>query len=48
MNKILLTLLLILPLPVTAGSLDLSTVFAQADTACTMQYDPVCGADGQT
>ena len=25
-----------------------NTVVAQGDVACTMQYDPVCGADGNT
>ena len=44
--------------PALAGDVDLQSIFpadeapmlvAQADEiACTMQYDPVCGEDGQT
>src|SRR5690606_34992332 len=48
MNKKLLPLLFLLPLPLVAGELDLSRIFAQATDACTMQYEPVCGVDGRT
>jgi len=43
--------------PAMAGDVDLQSIFpasnnalavAQGEVACTMQYEPVCGEDGQT
>ncbi|HWM27001.1 MAG TPA: Kazal-type serine protease inhibitor domain-containing protein, partial [Woeseiaceae bacterium] len=50
MKKSILALFVLLAAPVAGAEADLSTVLAQAsdEVACTMQYDPVCGVDGQT
>jgi hypothetical protein len=57
-RDLLLVFLLALSMPALAGDVDLQSIFpadatpvllAQGDEmACTQQYDPVCGADGQT
>jgi hypothetical protein len=51
-------LALIIAVPSLAGDVDLQSLFPantpllvvaqEDDVACTMQYDPVCGDDGQT
>ena len=57
--RLFATTLLLLPFGlVAAASVDLASIFPaesqplvlaqNGDTACTMQFDPVCGTDGQT
>jgi hypothetical protein len=57
-NPSMALLALIIAVPSLAGDVDLQSLFPantpllvvaqEDDVACTMQYDPVCGDDGQT